>query len=88
MARTPQVTDVDQIKKDLNDITSRVQTMSGEQVAQLKNVVGEYATAASERVRETTDQVDTYVRENPWRAVTGTLVVGFLAGFILGRSRS
>lgn len=86
MAKTP-ASDMDQIKQDLNSIASRVQTLSGEQVAQLKNVVGEYATAAGDRVRETTDQVDSYVRENPWRAVTGTLVVGFLAGFILGRTK-
>ena len=90
------VTDIKAVISDAEEILKATADQTGEKIAGLRARVQERMHAARLRLadaeavlvaktRAAAQAADTYVHENPWKAVGVAAGVGFLVGFILGR---
>ena len=57
----------------------------GDTLARGKARLSELQTALAERTRECARQTDTYVRENPWKAVGWAAGIGVMLGLLIRR---
>jgi ElaB/YqjD/DUF883 family membrane-anchored ribosome-binding protein len=57
----------------------------GESLARSKVKLSELQTAFTEKTRECMEQTDTYVHDNPWKAVGWAAGIGFALGLIMRR---
>ena len=67
------------------DKVSEVRARLGEQLEQVKVRVGGLEDELLERGRQVADATDSYVRDNPWKAVGAVGGVAFLLGLLIGR---
>jgi ElaB/YqjD/DUF883 family membrane-anchored ribosome-binding protein len=71
--------------RSVGELASDATHQIGESLERGKVKLSEFRTALTEKARERMDQTDTYVRDNPWRAVGWAAGIGFLLGILIRR---
>lgn len=83
------IADVEDLVKATTSLTgeelSKAKTRLSERVAAAKESVGEMGGAISNRARMSAVATNTYVREQPWKAIGAGAAIGFLLGYVLAR---
>jgi ElaB/YqjD/DUF883 family membrane-anchored ribosome-binding protein len=85
------VADVEDLIADATSLTgddlARAKARIGERIAAAKVSIEEFGGVIVHRARKTAVATDTYVREQPWKAVGIGAGVGVLLGFVLALAR-
>ena len=81
--------DVEDLVKDTTTLTgedlTRAKDKLSARLASAKASLGELGSNVADKARKTADVTDTYVREQPWKAVGIGATIGLLLGFALAR---
>jgi ElaB/YqjD/DUF883 family membrane-anchored ribosome-binding protein len=83
------VTDAQELLKTVqSEGQTRLTEVKGQVQAKLDNakvMLGQLGTQVQDGAKQAMDTTDTYVRDNPWRAVGISAAVGALVGFLIAR---
>jgi ElaB/YqjD/DUF883 family membrane-anchored ribosome-binding protein len=93
---SPIARDIQNVVTDAQELLKTVQSegqtklteVKGQVQAKLDNAkvrLGELGTQVQDNAKQAMDTTDTYVRDNPWRAVGISAAVGALVGFLIAR---
>jgi len=81
--------DVEDLVKDTTSLTgedlARAKEKLSSRLASAKESLGELGSNVADRARKTADVTNTYVHEQPWKAIGIGATVGLLLGFALAR---
>ncbi|HEX3058416.1 MAG TPA: DUF883 domain-containing protein [Usitatibacter sp.] len=83
------VTDAQELLKTVqSEGQTRLTEVKGQVQAKLDNakvMLGQLGTQVQDSAKQAMDTTDTYVRDNPWRAVGISAAVGALVGILIAR---
>ena len=83
------VTDAQELLKTVqSEGQTKLTEVKGQVQAKLDNakqMLGQLGTQVQDQAKQAMDTTDTYVRDNPWRAVGISAAVGALIGFLIAR---
>ena len=83
------LTDIESLFKATTSLTGAeleiAKAKFNERIATAKVKVADLSTNVKQHARDAMTVTDTYVREEPWKAVGAATAIGFLLGFILAR---
>ena len=83
------VTDAQELLKTVqSEGQSRLTEVKGQVQAKLDNakvMLGQLGTQVQDGAKQAMDTTDTYVRDNPWRAVGISAAVGAIVGILIAR---
>lgn len=79
--------EVSSFLRDIEDVIKNATSLTTEDLAAVKAKISAQVTAVAERTRETVKATDTYVHEQPWKAVGFGAAAGVLIGILLARRR-
>ena len=83
------VTDAQELLKTVqSEGQTRLTEVKGQVQAKLDNakvMLGQLGTQVQDSAKQAMDTTDTYVRDNPWRAVVISAAVGALVGILIAR---
>ena len=81
--------DIESLVKSLASLTGseleNAKAQLSQRVAAAKIAIAETRSSLAQQARDTIAITDTYVHEQPWKAVGAGAAIGFLLGFILAR---
>ncbi|WP_168224940.1 YqjD family protein [Azoarcus sp. DD4] len=81
--------DVDNLLKEVTQSTAEdfaaVRTRAEEKLRMARSRLAEAQTTLTEKLRCSVDATHDYASRNPWRALCGAAVIGFVAGILLSR---
>ena len=74
---------------DIEELVKATAMQSGEKLAaaraRLQGALGNAKDTVALRTTETTQAVDDYVHQNPWKAIGASAGLGLLVGLLIGR---
>ena len=83
------IADVEDLVKDTTSLTGedlvRAKEKLSARLASAKESLGQLGTDVADKARKTADMTNTYVHEQPWKAIGIGATVGLLLGFALAR---
>lgn len=83
------IADIEDLVKDTTSLTgedlSRAKEKLSARLASAKESLGQLGSDVADKARKTADVTNTYVHEQPWKAIAIGATVGLLLGFALAR---
>ena len=83
------IADVEDLVKDTTSMTgedlARAKEKLSSRLESAKQSLGQFGTDVADKARKTADVTNTYVHEQPWKAIGIGATVGLLLGFALAR---